>query len=30
MPEQGFRFADFRQILSRVEINENWREHLGY
>ena len=28
--EQGFRFFDFGEILRRVEIDKDWREHLGY
>jgi hypothetical protein len=30
MTEQGFRFPEFGEILSRVEIDEDWREHLRY
>ena len=29
LPEQGFCFLDFGQILFHVEINKNWCEHLG-
>ena len=29
MPEEGFRFPDFGQIPLGVEINDDWREHLG-
>ena len=28
--EQLFRFFDFGEILPRIEIDEDWREHLGY
>src|SRR6266446_5259142 len=30
MPEQLLRFLDFGEILPRIEIDEDWREHLGY
>ena len=26
----NFRFFDFGEILPRIEIDEDWREHLGY
>jgi hypothetical protein len=28
MPEQLLRFFDFGEILPRIEIDEDWREHL--
>jgi hypothetical protein len=28
--EQLLRFFDFGEILPRIEIDEDWREHLGY
>ena len=28
--EQLLRFFDFGKILPRIEIDEGWREHLGY
>ena len=30
MLEQLLRFFDFGEILPRIEIDEDWREHLGY
>src|SRR5947207_10297531 len=30
MLEQLRRFFDFGEILPRIEIDEGWREHLGY
>ena len=30
MFEQLFRFLDFGEILSRIEIDKDWCEHLGY
>ena len=30
MLEQFLRFFDFDEILPRSEIDEDWREHLGY
>ena len=30
MLEQFLRFFDFGEILPRSEIDEDWREHLGY
>ena len=30
MLDELFRFFDFGEILPRIEIDEDWREHLGY
>src|SRR6516164_5294785 len=30
MLEQLFRFFDFGEILPRVELDEDWRQHLRY
>lgn len=30
MLEQLLGFFDLREILPRIEIDEDWREHLGY
>src|SRR6476646_3905641 len=30
MLEQFLRFFDFGEISPRIEIDEHWREHLGY